>query len=208
MGYSIVVVGCSLGGLRALQTVLADLPADFPGTVVIVQHREAGSDETLVELLRQHSRLPVGEPEDKDPILPGRVYLAPPDYHLLIETTKRPPDHPTTRLPDHPTMRLPGHFALSTDEPVNYARPSIDVLFESAADAYGERVIGVILTGANADGAQGLAAIKRRGGLTIVQDPATAEAPAMPEAAIAAAQVDAVLPLQEIGLFLKNAAVR
>lgn len=206
MSYSIVVVGCSLGGLHALQTVLAALPPDFPAAVVTVQHREAGSGETLVELLRSRCALPVAEAEDKQPILPGCVYLAPPGYHLLIDCGLRNSDFGGSLR--NPQSAIRNHFALSTDEPVNYARPSIDVLFESAADAYGERVIGVILTGANADGAQGLAAIKRRGGLTIAQDPATAETPAMPQAAIAAVQVDAVLPLQEIGLFLKNAAVR
>lgn len=181
--YEIIVTGASLGGLHALKTVLGALPEAFPLPLVVVQHREKSSDDTLSVILRKATTLPVLEVEDKQDVLPGRVYLAPPDYHLLVEG---------------------GHFALSTDAPVWYARPSIDVLFESAADVYAERVIGVILTGANQDGAQGLAAIKRRGGLAVVQDPATAESRAMPAAAIAAVAVDAILPLGEIGPFLST----
>jgi len=123
----------------------------------------------------------VREAEDKDPLLPGRVYLAPPRYHLLVER---------------------GKLALSTEAPDNYAQPSIDVLFESAAASYREGVVGVLLTGSNADGAQGLSAIKRAGGLAIVQDPETAEARAMPDAAIARGAADMILPLCEIGVFL------
>jgi two-component system chemotaxis response regulator CheB len=133
--------------------------------------------------LQRSSGLPVSEPDDKEPIARGRVYLAPRDYHLLIEGR---------------------HFALSTEAPVCYARPSIDVLFESAADAYGKDVIGVILTGKNRDGARGLAAIKKCGGLAVVEDPATAEAREMPEAALAATIVDRVLPLGGIALFLSS----
>ena len=125
--------------------------------------------------------MPVEEPEDKDPIIQGHIYIAPPDYHLLVEY---------------------GSFSLSTEEPVIFARPSIDVLFESAAESYGEKAIGVILTGANSDGSHGVAAIKTHGGLVIVQDPVTAEAPAMPESAIKATQIDRILPLSEISPFL------
>ena len=125
--------------------------------------------------------LPVADANDKTPIEPGHVYLAPPDYHLLVQ---------------------PGYFSLSTDDRVHFARPSIDVLFESAADAYRERVVGVILTGANADGAAGLSRIKRSGGVAVVQDPLTAERNEMPGAALAATAADAILPLGEIGPFL------
>lgn len=184
MKFELVVIGASLGGLHALRVVLGALPKNYSLPVVIVQHRKG--EDILSALLATHCELPVSEAEDKEPLIGGHVYLAPSNYHLLVEA---------------------GHCALSTDEPVNYAQPSIDVLFESAADAYDDRVIGVILSGTGADGARGLAAIKRRGGLTITQDPATAEACAMPEAAIAAARVDAVLSLQEIGLFLTDAAV-
>jgi len=183
MDFEIVVIGLSLGGRHALEVVLPALPKDFPLPVALVQHRGSGSDATLVAHLQKHSALPVAEPEDKEVIRRGQLYLAPADYHLLVEG---------------------GHFALSTEAPVWYARPSIDVLFESAAAAYGEAVIGVLLTGANQDGVQGLAAIKRSGGLAVVQDPKTAQVPEMAKAAIAAAAVDKILPLEEIGPFLAD----
>jgi two-component system chemotaxis response regulator CheB len=179
----IVVIGTSYGGLSALQILLPALSEDFPLPVVIVQHRRKDNDDGLCDFLRKRSHLPLGEPNDKEAIEPGRVYLAPRDYHLLIDQ---------------------GSFALSTDSPVIHARPSIDVLFESAADAYRERAIGVVLTGANRDGGIGLARIKAQGGLAIVQDPETAESPAMPRAAIAATEVDRVLPLSEIAPFLNS----
>lgn len=188
--YAIVVIGTSLGGLRALQVLLAGLPKDFPLSVAIAQHRHRNSDETLSLFLQQHCALPVTEAEDKETILPGRVYLAPADYHLLVEGAR---------------------FALSTEAPVCYARPSIDVLFESAAEAYGEKAIGAILTGASSDGSQGLLQIKRRGGLAVVQEPTTAEAKTMPNAAIAAVSVDWIVPLGEIApliVQLCNRAVR
>jgi len=134
-----------------------------------------------VGLLQSATALPVREVDDKDVLAPGRVYVAPADYHLQVE---------------------PGRFALSTDERVQYSRPSIDVALESAADAYGAAVVGVVLTGANADGAQGLAHVKRRGGLAVVQEPADAERATMPAAALAATAVDATLPLAEIGSYL------
>lgn len=177
MAFEIVVVGTSTGGLKALQTLLAALPDDFSLPLAIVQHRGKGHEAALCEFLNQASNLPVSEPEDKEPMRPGRAYLAPQDYHLLIEN---------------------GSFALSTEAPVGYARPSIDVLFESAADEYRERAIGVILTGANHDGARGLRRIKSRGGLALVEDPASATCREMPEAAIAQTEVDAILPLHEI----------
>jgi len=181
------VVGTSLGGLHAVGALLSGLPEEFPLPVVVVQHRQAGSEDRLSALLQEHSALPVAEANDKEAIVPGRVYLGPADYHLLIET---------------------GSFCLSTEAPVQHARPSIDVLFESAADAYRERTIGVILTGVGQDGARGLARIKERGGLAVVQDPATAEASGMPEAAIAATEVDHILPLAEIASFLSAVASR
>ena len=177
----IVVMGASLGGLRALETVLAGLPQQFPLPVVIVQHRKTDAEETLVALLEQHCGLPVSEAEDKLEICPGQVYLAPGDYHLLVED---------------------GSFALSTEEPVHFARPSIDMLFESAAETCGRGVIGVVLTGTGNDGALGLARIKQRGGLTVVQEPESADSDGMPKAAVAASAVDRVLPLDEIGPFL------
>jgi two-component system chemotaxis response regulator CheB len=145
--------------------------------LTIVQHRTADEGRALSRFLQGYSQLLVSEIEDKQPIIPARVYLAPAGYHALIEE---------------------GTFALSTEAPILHARPSIDALFESAADAYAAQVIGVILTGASADGARGLARLKQRGGLALVQSPATAECQIMPAAAIAATQVDWVLPLAEI----------
>ncbi|MEH2068169.1 MAG: chemotaxis protein CheB [Nostoc sp.] len=177
MSFQIVVIGTSLGGLSALKIILEKLPTDFSVPIAIVQHRHKESNNALQQLLQESIFLPIREVEDKDEILPRHVYLAPADYHLLVE---------------------PGYFALSIDEPVSYARPSIDVLFESAADIYGEQVIGIILTGANHDGMQGLKKIKARGGTTIVQKPATAESCIMPEAAISAVAVDWILTLSDI----------
>ncbi|MDX6488162.1 MAG: two-component system, chemotaxis family, protein-glutamate methylesterase/glutaminase [Gaiellaceae bacterium] len=179
----IAVIGASWGGLNALTTVLSDLVCDeLRATVVIAQHRSPESSQSVLpQLLGESSSAPVREASDKETIEPATIYLAPPDYHLLIED---------------------GHFALATDARVQFARPSIDVLFETAAEVYGDRALGVILTGANADGAAGLRSIRERGGLTVVQDPATAERSAMPAAALAATPVDAVLPLDEIGPFL------
>jgi two-component system chemotaxis response regulator CheB len=161
--------------------VLAGLPKGFSAAVAVVQHRHRVSDLSLSNFLQQYSVLPLKEAEDKESVLPGHIYLAPADYHLLVEV---------------------GSFALSTEAPVIYARPSIDVLFESAADAYAERVIGVILTGASHDGAQGLAAIKAQGGLAVVQEPTTAESATMPKAALNAVNVDKILLLSAIAPFL------
>lgn len=175
--FEIVVIGTSTGGLKALQTLLSELSPVFPLPVAVVQHRGRDSDGELCEYLTRNAALPVSEPEDKEEILPGHVYLAPRDYHLLIENRS---------------------FALSTDSPVGFARPAIDVLFESAAQEFQDRTIGVILTGANRDGARGLAAIKARGGFALVEDPESAASREMPDAAIALAKPDLVLPLNEI----------
>lgn len=179
--FGIIVIGCSLGGMHALQQVLPALPADFPIPVAIVQHRYKRSNEGLPAFLRKNTKVAVVDAEDKQWLKPGTVYLAPADYHLLVED---------------------GEISLSVDEAVAWSRPSVDVLFESAAEAYGARCLGVILTGANSDGAAGVKKIKRHDGFVVVQDPTTAEAPAMPLAAIAAARVDRILPLDRIGPFL------
>jgi two-component system, chemotaxis family, protein-glutamate methylesterase/glutaminase len=173
----IVVIGASVGGLSAIKIVLQNLPVDLASPIIVVQHRHPDSRDKLRDILQEDTSLKVREVEDKDEILPGYVYLAPADYHLLVES---------------------GLFALSTDEPVSYARPSIDVLFESAADIYGKQVIGVILTGANEDGVQGLKMVKLHFGFAIVQEPTTAECSVMPQAAINAVAVDWILPLEEI----------
>ena len=178
MRYGLVAIGASWGGLQATETLLSALPDSFEIPIAIAQHRAVDSGSgALSRMLSLRSGLDVCEASDKDAIEPRRVYVAPADYHLLVE---------------------PGGFALSIDEPVQFSRPSIDVMFETAADSYGPRLIAVVLTGANADGAAGLAAVKRAGGTTIAQEPASAEKRAMPEAAIATGAVDHVLPLAEI----------
>jgi two-component system, chemotaxis family, protein-glutamate methylesterase/glutaminase len=173
----IIVLGASAGGLRAIEAVLGGLPRGFPVPIVAVQHRARESSDTYAALVGRGTPLPVREVEDEDALRAPGVYLAPPDYHVLIE---------------------PGRMVLSVDDPVSYSRPSIDVLFESAADVYGARVLAVLLTGANSDGALGLARVKAAGGYAIVQDPKTAESPEMPAAGISSAPVDQVLPLEEI----------
>jgi two-component system, chemotaxis family, protein-glutamate methylesterase/glutaminase len=180
-GYKLVAIGCSMGGMHALQTIFQTLPPDFPLPITVVQHRYKTSNEGLPQFLRRHSQLNVVDTVDKEWIKPGTVYLAPANYHLLVER---------------------GELSLSVDEAVAYSRPSIDVLFESAADAYGSGVIAVVLTGANSDGARGAVRIRKRGGFIIVQDPKTAESPAMPQAAVDATRVDRILPLDRIGPFL------
>ncbi|MDH4321524.1 MAG: chemotaxis protein CheB [Desulfobulbaceae bacterium] len=181
--YRTVVMGASAGGMSALATILARLPKDFPASVVIVQHvKEEGTDGYRAVFLGKRCPLPVKEAIDKEPLKRGIVYLAPAGYHLLVEET--------------------GTLSLSVDPPVNFSRPSIDVLFESAATVFGERLIGVILTGANSDGSHGIRKIKEYGGYTMVQAPSEAEVPAMPLAAMESADIDAVLTLAEIGGFL------
>jgi two-component system, chemotaxis family, protein-glutamate methylesterase/glutaminase len=179
-GYRVVVIGASAGGLYALRAVLNPMPADFNIPVVVVQHRSKDS-ELLCELLQECTSLRVTEVSDKEEMRPGFVYVAPPDYHTLVED---------------------GFLALSVDAPVRYSRPSIDVTFESAADAYGMDTIGVVLTGANPDGALGLSRIVGAGGYGVVQDPDDAEVPVMPKAAMQAAPGACVLPVSEIGRHL------
>jgi two-component system chemotaxis response regulator CheB len=182
MQYELIVIGTSWGGLDAVSRLLDRLHDDVHQPIVVVQHRAADAmDGALADLLSGHTRRIVSDPDDKTELERDHVYLGPPDYHTLVEG---------------------GHVALSTDAPVSYARPSIDVLFESAADAYGERAIGIVLTGANRDGARGLARIKQHGGVAIVQDPESSERRTMPDAAIAATIADAILPLEEIPGFL------
>lgn len=180
--FEAVTIGVSAGGMQALKVVLGALPESFPLPIAVVQHIEARSDTFLCDYLDRMSRIQVKEAEDKEPMRSGVAYLAPAGYHLLIEPERS--------------------FSLSVDEKVNYCRPSIDLLFESAADVFGRRLIGVILTGANADGAKGLLRIKERGGFALVQNPETAEAPYMPRAAIAAGPVDEVTDLDLIAPML------
>lgn len=183
----LVVIGTSLGGLTALPVILRALPRDFRSPVVIVQHRAILSDDAgLVSALQRGCLLDVREVEDKDPLTAGRVYLAPADYHLLVEDE---------------------HLTLSTEARVMHARPSIDVLFESAAESHGNRVIAVVLTGASRDGTVGAQKVKERGGVVLVQDPSTAECKVMPAAAIAGVKVDRVLTLAQIPQYLLLSSV-
>ena len=184
MNHELVVIGGSWGGMRAVQAVLEGLGDDCPAAVVVALHRGTTEGDRLPRLLERYTPLSVREAEDKDDLQPGNVYLAPPDYHTLVEAD--------------------GTLGLSTEERVRYARPSIDVLFRTAAEAYRERCVGIVLTGANEDGADGLRRIKELGGVAIVQDPGSAERREMPSAALAATGTDVVLPLREIGLFLRG----
>ena len=166
MSADLVAIGASWGGLNTIRELLGDLPPDLDAAIVIAQHRSPESHPTAFrDLLGAVTRLRVCEAGDKDPLRPGTVYIAAPDYHLLVD---------------------PGALSLSTDEPVQFARPSIDVLLESAAESYRERCVGVVLTGANADGARGLARVSELGGTAVVQDPAEAVRDEMPRAAVAA----------------------
>jgi two-component system chemotaxis response regulator CheB len=175
--FGLIAIGASAGGLSAVCQLLGALPDHFDIPIAIVQHR-ARESALLAELLQDCTPLPVVEVEDKQPIAPHHVYIAPPDYHMLVDG---------------------GAFALSVEELVLYSRPSIDVFFDSAADAYGAGVIGVVLTGANRDGSNGLRNIVVRGGRAFIQDPATAEVNAMPSFARAAVPQARVLSLDQIG---------
>ena len=180
-----VVIGASAGGIEAVSQLLPALVAGSTAAFLIVIHLPREKPSLLREIFAARCALPVREAEDKTPVEPGTVYLAPPDYHLLVDTG--------------PSL------ALSVDDPVHYSRPSIDVLFESAADIYGDRLLGIILTGANADGARGLAAVAAAGGLAVVQDPGEALAPALPTAARNAVRQSRVMTLKEIQEFLAHA---
>jgi two-component system chemotaxis response regulator CheB len=180
--YEAVVIGVSAGGIRALEMIISALPASFPTAIAVVQHVSEDLEGFLAEHLNRSSALDVKEAEDKEPLRSGVVYLAPAGYHLLIEADKT--------------------FSLSVDVRVQYSRPAIDVLFESAANVFGGSLIGIVLTGANADGAQGLKTISAHGGLAIVQDPRTAEVGYMPLAALNATRVDHVVDLEQIAPLL------
>jgi two-component system chemotaxis response regulator CheB len=182
MNYKAVVIGASTGGVNALQKVLAPLPADFALPILVVQHRLPAPDDFLTFSLNESCSLRVKEADEKELVKPGYVYLAPANYHLLVERDKT--------------------LSLSVDARVCYSRPSIDVLFETAAEAYRSGLIGIILTGASNDGTAGLKKIKEKGGLTIVQDPAAAESAVMPRSAIRGVSVDRILSLAEIASLL------
>jgi two-component system, chemotaxis family, protein-glutamate methylesterase/glutaminase len=187
MTRELVVIGSSNGGARALPRLLRHLPPDFPAAIAAVQHRGPEAQVGGLEsFLRSRSALPVRDAVDDEPIEPGTVHLAPADYHLLVEGAR---------------------FALSTEAPLMHVRPSIDVLFESAAEAYRERLVGVVLTGTGRDGAAGLRRISCRGGFTIVQDPASSERREMPEAAIATHRPGRIVPVEEMARLLVELCV-
>ncbi len=186
MAFRIVVAGASLGGFRALKAVLGGLPKDFPLPIVLVQHRSLDESELLAALLANYVSLPVVEVHDKQEIKVGRIFVAPSNYHVLIDGD---------------------HLALSTEAPVSHSRPSIDVLFESAAESFGEGVLGVLLTGMSRDGSAGLKRIKECGGHTLVQDPLTTEGHVMPKGAIESVSAEAVLPVEKIASFMMDLSV-
>lgn len=179
-----LVIGGSAGAVGALLEILPSLPRDCPLAVMVVVHLPPDCDSILASLLNSRCHIPVKEAEDKEPVSPGMIYLAPPNYHLLVE----------------PDFRL----SLSQDEPVLYSRPAIDVLFESAADAYGDSLAGLILTGASSDGACGLRAVHEAGGLAFVQSPASSEATAMPQAALDACPKARMLDLPQLAVALQT----
>lgn len=180
--YRCITIGVSAGGMDALSLIIPGFPSSFPIPVVVIQHVSPHSDNYMTRYLDNISAIKVKEVDEKEKIKPGVVYTAPPNYHVLVEEDET--------------------FSLSLEERVNFARPSIDVFFQSAADVYGPHLVGIILTGANNDGSQGLKMIKEKGGLTIVQDPHTAEVDGMPRAAIKATKVDHILTLEQISSFL------
>jgi len=182
-----VVIGASAGGIEALSVLLPALPAESTVSFFVVLHLPRDRPSLLVHLFERRCALPVREAEDKEPVTPGTIYFAPPDYHLLVERGRQ--------------------IALSADDPVHYSRPSIDVLFESAADVYGERLLGVILSGANEDGAVGLAAVHRARGVTIVQQPGETLMPQMVVSALQRGAADFVLPLEQIADLLQTVAM-
>ena len=182
MQYEAVVIGVSAGGLAALSGILEGLPVDFSLPLIIIQHRAKDERTLLEEVLQARCVVRIKQADEKEKIKDSVVYFAPADYHLLIEQDRS--------------------FSLTCDEPVNFSRPSIDLLFETASEVYLDKLIGIILTGANSDGAAGIRAIRRRGGFTIAQDPGSASFPAMPRAAIDTGSVQSVLTTEEIKDFL------
>ncbi|TCD22704.1 chemotaxis protein CheB [Pseudomonas sp. IC_126] len=179
-----IVIGASAGGLAALSALVDGLPGDFRQPLLMVQHVPPYGPTQLVEIFQRKTALRVKEADDKEPVCGATLYFAAPGYHLLVEADLT--------------------LSLSQDEAMHFSRPSIDVLFESAADAWGERVAGILLTGANEDGAAGLEAIKRAGGMTIVQDPGEAEVQTMPLAALQRFAPDYILPLRDIHRLLRE----
>lgn len=179
---NVVLIGGSTGSIDVLLSLLPALRSPLPFALIITLHRKNTADSTLAELLATKTSIPLREVDDKDPLEPGHIYLAPADYHLLLEQD--------------------GTFSLDDSEKINFSRPSIDVTFESAADVYGSALVGILLSGANADGTRGLRAIKEAGGVTIVQQPETAQVAFMPQQALLGAPIDFVLDVAELTTFV------
>jgi two-component system chemotaxis response regulator CheB len=186
--YQAIAIGASAGGLHALTFLLEQLPADYPIPVIVSQHRAKDQKELLEEVLQHKCKIRIKQADEKEKIESGFAYIAPPAYHLLVERD--------------------GTFSLSSDEHVSFSRPSIDVLFESAAEVFREKLIAVILTGANNDGANGISVVKKYGGLTIAQSPREAQYPYMPQAAINYGGVENILTLKEIQHFLYRVSLQ
>ena len=184
--YKVIVIGVSAGGLNVMTKLLEDLPPNFSIPIVVVQHRSKDQRNLLEEIMQARCRIDIKQADEKEKPKAGMVYFAPADYHLLFEED--------------------GCFSLSCDNPVNFSRPSIDILFETAADAFAKNVLAIILTGANNDGMNGLLKIKMKGGTTIAQKPASAEFSSMPQAAINANAVEYVMELAEIKTLLLGLA--
>jgi two-component system chemotaxis response regulator CheB len=180
--YDAIVIGASAGGLHVLISILTPLPPSYPIPVIVVQHRAKDERSLLEEVMQHKCHIGIKQADEKEEIQPGFVYFAPPNYHLLVESN--------------------GTFSLSSDDPVNFSRPSIDVLFETAADVFKKKLLGIILTGANKDGAEGMIKISASGGTTIAQQPGTAEYPEMPQAAISTGAIQHILTPEAIGRFL------
>ncbi|MBC8054148.1 MAG: chemotaxis protein CheB [Sphingobacteriaceae bacterium] len=182
----VVVIGCSAGGFTLVFDIISKLPRNFPLPVIVVIHRSRKHKSSIEEILNSKSKVMVRVAGDKDQLIKGNVYFAPSDYHLLLE-----PDESLT---------------LDCSEPVLYSRPSIDVTFQSVADVYNEKVIAILLSGANTDGANGICYIHAKKGFTVVQDPESAEVRTMPEAAISQCSADLILSNLEIFSFMDNLA--
>lgn len=182
--YSLVAIGGSAGSLEVVLKIVAQLPPQMTATVVLIMHRKSATDSILVNILSTRTTLPVKEVEDKETLLPGTIYIAPPDYHLLVEDKE--------------------NFSLDSSEKVHYSRPSIDVTFESVAEIFGAGAIGILLSGANADGAAGLLTIKKGGGLTIVQEPASAEVGFMPQQAVILGAANVVIHTEALPSYVRT----
>jgi two-component system chemotaxis response regulator CheB len=179
-----IIIGGSAGSLHVILNIIAGLPANFRIPVLVIIHRNSTFDSSLEELFASRTKLPIKEVEEKESILPGTIYTCPSDYHLLFENDRT--------------------FSLDYSERINFSRPSIDVSFRSAAEVFGPNLVCCLLSGGNADGVDGLAAVRDAGGMTIVQDPATADVPYMPQHAVSNVEIDHIIPSDELPYFIAS----